>query len=131
MNFFEKFKIVAAGFIAYSAGREDISPEYDGCPATCQTYGDRRFDFCKNCPVGIARAEFRELAEAELAEIPGTSKRYTFDYLSRCVVDALTFERLPAEKQTATAARLVGILQDERERFRRVKAWNEKHQPKT
>lgn len=98
------------------------SPIYDQCPTYCGTYEDERKSFCDSCPIGIARAEFREYCESELEQMPGP--QFGYDYIYQCLVEVRSLGELPAEVETLTTARLRGILDSERKRIKRAKAWN-------
>lgn len=128
-NFFDRFRIVAAEFLSYSADRESISPIFDDCPIVCGQDGTRRTEFCEGCEILDARTDYKERAESALETHFAETKQggqFTFDVLNRCIIDVLDFEDLPRHRLTVNAARLVGILAGERRRISRLKDWNEK-----
>lgn len=127
-NFFVRFRVVAAGFLAYSGDREDENPVFDDCPTHCDAEDARRLTFCDSCPIKAARDEFREAATEELAKLPGD--KFGFDYLYRCVVDVINLGKLPPDAETMTTARLRSIIEGERSRIERIKRWNKKNEPK-
>jgi hypothetical protein len=55
--------------------------------------------------------------------------RFGFEYLDKCVIDALLFEGLPPERLTDTAARMVAIVGAERSRMKRVRDWANRPPP--
>lgn len=128
-NFFDRFRIVAAEFLSYSIERETINPIYDDCPNVC-VQGGRRTEYCDSCEILAARDSYKERAEEQLAEHAkenhGRGVKYDFQFLNRCVIDARTFEDLPPERLTVTAAEMVRTLEGERHRIKRVRDWNEK-----
>lgn len=62
--------------------------------------------------------------ERELDSMPGP--RFGFDYLQRCVVEILAADAIPADQETIVTARLRAIIEGERKRVDRLRAWNEK-----
>lgn len=110
----------------YSEELNDVSPEYDDCPISCNFFPDQKAgQFCDSCEKGSARAIFEESIKEQLAESKGRGS-YGFEMLQNAIFDALRFEELPQARRTTTAARMINIIQAERSRIVRVKDWKKK-----
>lgn len=130
MSFFDRFRVVAAGFLQFATERENESPIYDNCPTHCDAYNTPRTSFCSSCPIGFARKEFEDDARAELDDRtkanPGEG-RFGFDYLLNCVIEIISGQSMPDHLQTIVTARLRGIIESERTRICRVEKWNRRN----
>lgn len=138
-SFFDRFRLVAAGFLEYATTRADESPIFDDCPTVCGHTGKDARNFCGACPVAAAREAYRDECEIELKEAAETLRRrglrdgsgFDFEYLERCVIEAQTIKReLPLDRWTIVTARLVHILNAEQNRRDRARQWNESQRAK-
>lgn len=107
----------------YSRELDDLEPVFDDCPTVCHYYGDghKGPKFCDACDRGDLRTQYIDDTTADLG-----GDRRAFEAMSAAVSDALVFEGLPADRLTIPAAEMVSIIEAERERIRRVKAWQTK-----
>lgn len=75
---------------------------------------------------------YREQITEDLADLDAreakdgrtAGKRYGYEYLTRCVVEALNSKGIPPNLVTMTTDRIRSIIEDERERINRVRRWN-------
>ena len=125
-NFFDAFRVVVRAFFDYSESRETISPEYDDCPVSCVYFrGKNGFRFCDSCPVGIAKADFEESTKETLTETCKGGK-YDFKSTYEAVLNVISFQNLPASKQTILTARLIQLYESEKRRMTRIKDYIQK-----
>lgn len=68
-----------------------------------------------------------DLADLDARELKAgrkTGNKYGYEYLTRCVVEALNSKGIPPNLVTMTTDRIRSIIEDERERINRVRRWN-------
>lgn len=104
-----------------------MDPAFDECGEICGESGKPQIFYCESCPMKTAQENFESSCTEWLDErAPEVWKKYGFNKLLAAVLDAMRFETLTPENQTAATGKLVRILNGERNRIKRIDAWNEK-----
>lgn len=114
-----------AEYLQHQEAMGEIQPTYYECPNICGI-DRKRIDneFCKACPIGAEKAEFKEqTARALTARVPEW-KRYGFDLLQSTLHAVLDLRETDKTRWTVKTGVLLGIFDIEKDRLRRIKDFN-------
>lgn len=116
-----------AEYLEHREAMEDIQPLFYSCPEVCGFDSSRSgTEFCKGCPVGSEKKEFREAFESLLkVRMPDHWKRFDFDLLQQTLFAVIDVRELK-DRWTIKTGVLIGIYDAEKERLRRIEDYNRK-----
>lgn len=130
-TYVEAFRLVCWQFLVYQNIRREITPDYDDCPLYCAIYNEQERngskDFCGNCEVKIAKDSFEEEATKVLNERLGKKwEKYGLKRLLNTIYDIYDLKNSGIKNLSPAADMLIGVLESEQNRQRRIEDYNEK-----
>jgi hypothetical protein len=118
---------VAWRFLYFSREMAEQDPAFDECGDICGSSGNVKAGYCDTCPVKEAEAAFKEDCMGWLDQRAGSCwQNYGFDHLLATVLNVINLEDLPSSQISVKAGRLQRAVSSERNRIKRIDAWNKR-----